>query len=211
MIWKTFTLQNNSFHFQKSLKQLVIFLLSLSLVLGIGQIKLNRLKSFGLQSVQAQNLRPEQAAEIIYQELPSLPKENQYLRKETGAAAADHTLISRFIRYHQDIRRRPTSFSLDWRITLADYLGVNQFIRANNYPGATTLNTNPLDQDIKAISQLNRQQRQALVDLLVTLYTPKVENAAPQLPATPTPEVTQPQPPSSPNLSQPGDAQLLMP
>ena len=192
-------------------KRLVLFLLSLSLTWGIGQIEVNQIDGWGLSSVNAQTLRPEQAATIIYEQLPYLPQENQYISVETGEVDPEHTLINRFIRYHKDIKRRSPIFSLDWKVTLADYLGINQSIRASNYPGDSTLTSNPLESDLKAIRQLNRRQRQELVDLLVQLYKPEPQ----QSPKTPQREETEEAPgastPANPSLSSPGDAQLLMP
>ena len=203
-------------------KRLVLFLLSLSLTWGIGQIGVNQIDSWGLSPVNAQTLRPEQAAgwqrltprpaaTPVYEQLPYLPQENQYISVETGKVDPEHTLINRFIRYHKDIKRRSPIFSLDWKVTLADYLGINRSIRASNYPGDSTLTSNPLDNDLKAIRQLNRRQRQELVDLLVKLYKPKTQQSSktPQLEDTEeTPDASTP---SNPSLSSPGDAQLLMP
>ncbi len=50
--------------------------------------------------------RPETVAQQIYQAMPDLPKENNYIRRETGAIDPNNTLISRFLRYHQDTKKR---------------------------------------------------------------------------------------------------------
>ncbi|MEB3311249.1 MAG: hypothetical protein VKJ02_13555 [Snowella sp.] len=155
--------------------------------------------------------RVEDASAIVYQQLPYLPKENQYRRLDTGEIDPNHTLISRFIRYHQDLKKRATRYRLDWKITFADYLGVNDLIDPDQYPGKLTLQTNPANTDIKAIQALNRRQRQELVDLLTLIYKPKA-SANPTPPkASPTPQVTPTFDPRKPALGQPGDAQLLMP
>lgn len=192
-------------------KRLVLFLLSLSLTWGIGQIGVNQIDSWGLSPVNAQTLRPEQAATIVYEQLPYLPQENQYISVETGKVDPEHTLINRFIRYHKDIKRRSPIFSLDWKVTLADYLGINRSIRASNYPGDSTLTSNPLDNDLKAIRQLNRRQRQELVDLLVKLYKPEPQQSSKTPRLEDTEETPDASTPSNPSLSSPGDAQLLMP
>lgn len=212
MNWKTLQPQHSRPYLQRNLKLLVIFLLSASLVLGGGQLKFTQNGDLSLQPVNAQTLRPEQAATMVYEKLSYLPKENQYIRQETGEIDPEHTLISRFIRYHQDLKRRSTSFSLDWKITLADYLGVNESIKADRYPGNSSLQGNPMEADIKAIRELNRRQRQELVDLLISLYKPKPQK--PKLPQTQTestPESFEPAPPIGPGLSKPGDAELLAP
>lgn len=154
-------------------------------------------------------LRVEDLVVIIYQKLPFLPLENQYQRQDTGQVDPEHTLVSRLIRYHQDIKKRATRYRLDWRLTLADYLGENEVITAERYPGSLTLQTNPMDSDVKAIRALNRRQRQELVDLLAALYKPRSDSAPvqgkePQV--KPLPAVVDPK---KPGLSQPGDAQFL--
>jgi hypothetical protein len=170
------------------------------------------LPNLSLAPATAQILRPENVAEQVYQRLPDLPRENQYLSEETGAVATDNTLISRLVRYHQYVKSRPTRFRLDWQFTLADYLGVNEPIKESRYPGATTLNKNPLEADLQVIGSLNRRQRSELVDVLVSIYNPQaVTPSKPESAPPSTTQPSQPSPPSQPNLSQPGDAQLLIP
>ncbi|MEL4894339.1 hypothetical protein [Crocosphaera sp. Alani8] len=195
----------------KSSKWLGIFLLSLTITWAAMQIESTQLKGWGIKSVYSQTIRPEQAAEIVYEKLPNLPKENNYYSTETGEINPNHTLISRFIRYHKDFQRRSPKYRLDWKVTLADYLGVNQSIRESNYPGST-LTSNPLPQDIEVIRQLSRRQRQQLVDSLVEIYNPQPQTTNNQ-PISNQTEKTSPEEttPSSPNISQPGDAQLLAP
>lgn len=196
---------------KKHQKWLGVFLLSLSISWGVMQLELNQFKGWSLKTVSSQTPRPEQAAEIIYEKLPYLPQENQYRSTETGEINPEHTLISRFIRYHKDFKRRSPQYRLDWKVTLADYLGVNQSPRESNYPGST-LETNPLAQDIEVIRQLSRRQRQQLVDLLVEIYNPQPQATTNQLTPNTTDETSSPEAtPSTPSLSQPGDAQLLRP
>lgn len=193
-------------------KWLGVFLLSLSLSWGVAQLKINSVTDWGLKTVNAQRLRPEEAATIIYEELPYLPQENQYRSAETGEIDPEHSLMSRFIRYHKDFQRRSPQHSLDWKVTLADYLGVNRSIRESNYPGST-LQTNPLAQDIEVIRQLSRRQRQQLVDLLVKIYNPQPQATTnkPVSEEETTEETSEVSNPSTPSLSEPGDAQLLIP
>jgi hypothetical protein len=153
-------------------------------------------------------LTVEAVADLVYEKLPTLPKENTYLRQQNGEVATDHTLVSRLIRYHRDIQKRPTRYRLDWKLTLADYLGAYRPMEPERYPGAVTLKDNPLSKDTQVIQSLNRQQRDALVAVLVAIYRPPAAPTAPKATApTPVPE----RDPSKPLLSKPGDFKLLMP
>jgi hypothetical protein len=148
--------------------------------------------------------RPETVAQQIYQVMPDLPKENNYIRRDTGKIDPNNTLISRFLRYHQDTKKRFTLIRFDWQLTLGDYLGVNEKISEENYPGQATLTVNPMAADIKAMNSLNRRQRQQLVTLLVEIYNPAI---LPQ--ETPNPSPSPSPSPRRPSLSKPGDADLL--
>jgi len=112
--------------------------------------------------------------------------------------------VSRFLRYHQDTKKRFTLIRFDWQLTLGDYLGVNEKISEENYPGQVTLTVNPMAADIKAMNSLNRRQRQQLVTLLVEIYNPAI---LPQ--ETPNPSPSPSPSPRRPSLSKPGDADLL--
>lgn len=201
------TLKNKP-HYRWS-KQLLKHLLAMAMgfLLVLGGSYLKQLP-WGNYAVFAQYLRPEMAAEQIYLTLTYIPKENEYISKETGKVAPDNTLMSRFIRYHQDIKKRPVIFRIDWQLTLADYLGYHEQIKEERYPGRETLTSNPMEADVKAIQSLNRRQRQELVDFMVKLYTPKTQQSTPP---TPNPQPTpQPSPnPNKPPSSRPGDADLL--
>ena len=157
------------------------------------------------------SIRAEGAAAIVYQQLPYLPKENEYRRKETGEIDPEHTLISRFIRYNQDLKKRTNRYRFDWKLTLADYLGANETIDPETYPGSVTLTTNPFATDVKAIQALNRRQRQELVDLLAFIYKPQVTEKPAKTKISPTPQATPKDESGKPSLAKPGDAQLLMP
>ncbi len=161
-------------------------------------------QSTGMSQIQ----RPETVAQQIYQAMPDLPKENNYTRRDTGAIDPNNTLISRFLRYHQDTKKRFTLIRFDWQLTLGDYLGVNEKINEENYPGQATLTVNPMAADIKAINSFNRRQRQQLVTLLVKIYNPTIlpqENPNPSPNPSPSPSLSPRRPPSS----KPGDADLL--
>jgi hypothetical protein len=193
------------------LKFLIAGLIGILLTLAVGQIEqVGWLGGLGVSPGIAQSLRPEDISVIVYERLSYLPKENQYISVETGEVNEQNTLLSRFIRYHQNIKKRPTRFRLDWKLTFADYLGVNEPIREDSYPGSQSLQTNPMENDLKIINSLNRRQREELIDLLISLYHPKQGNGSE---TDPTKKPTaQPSPsPGKPTLSKPGDAQLLMP
>jgi hypothetical protein len=158
----------------------------------------------------------EVIAQQVYDKFPDLPKGNNYLRQSDGTPDPENTLISRMIRYHRDIKKRPTRYRLDWKLTLADYLEVNEQILPERYPGFSTLQESPLEGDRQLIASLNRQQRQELVDFLAQIYRPQTlpngtendQNGSETVNENPPPTVTKP---NQPGLSQPGDAQLLMP
>ncbi|MGV2826622.1 hypothetical protein [Myxosarcina sp. GI1(2024)] len=154
------------------------------------------------------SIRPDAAAEIAYQRLAEFPLENQYLSQETGKVAQQNTLIERLIRYHQYVKDRPVNYRLDWKLTLADYLGVNELIPEARYPGSTTLTQNPYRGDRAVIESLSRQQRNQLVETLLSIYNPESEEIN-------TNSAAQPQPTSENNnntqFPQRGNADLLLP
>jgi hypothetical protein len=173
---------------------------------------------------------PGDLAKFVYKKLPNLPLENQYLRTETNKPATESTLVSRLAQYHS-IKGRAPIYRLDWKITLADYLGINDYLQPENYPGNAFLKTSPMERDRKAIQSLTRAQRNALVQALVdgatgqdsstsiaeppTPAQPKVAPEAPYKPTlTPLPakgssDLLKPAKKSAPKSS--GDAQYLLP
>ncbi len=139
----------------------------------------------------------------VYARLPYLPLENQY------SDDPEENFVSRLIRYHTGVKNRQAGLRFDWKLTIADYLGANEPILEERYPGATTLRTNPLPGDRAVINRLTRTQREELVNTLVLIHGREAEPAAIIFPRTAT--VTNPTPRPSPSfvLPQPGDAQLL--
>jgi hypothetical protein len=144
----------------------------------------------------------------VYQRLPDLPKENQYISSETGKPSTGNTLVGRLIRYHVLLKSRSPLYRLDWKLTLADYLGVNEVIIETTYPGREELRTNPMDRDRATINQLTRQQREALVQALVSSFNPQAPKASTPEPAT-LPKASPPPPRQIPAQPRPGDAELL--
>lgn len=172
----------------------------------VGAIKLT-----SLQPVMAQAVRQEEVWQKVYERLPSLPLENQYVNRETGEVDTDNNLVSRLVEYHLGVKNRPPYYRFDWKLTLADYLGANEKLSELEYPGNNTLEENPMEGDRAAIEQLNRAQRDVLVEVLVSTFNPN----RPQTP-TPTPSAS-PSPTPAPNrrvipaLPKPGDSRLLLP
>lgn len=159
--------------------------------------------------VMAQAVRTEDLWRQVYQQMPDLPLENQYVNGQSGKVDPDNTLASRLIRYHMFVKGRPPNYRLDWKLTIADYLDANELMVEGVYPSADTLRENPMEGDRAVIQKLTRTQRNALIQTLVNIFDP---NAA-QLSA-PTPTQTRetrpaPNPASRPQLPQPGDAQRL--
>jgi hypothetical protein len=125
--------------------------------------------------VFAQSLRPEEVSAQVYQLMPDLPKENNYINSETKQIDTNNTLVARLVRYHQYISARPTIFRLDWKLTLADYMRKNEIIKENRYPGYSSLTQNPLEKDRQVITNLTPQQRNQLVNILVSIYNPNYQ------------------------------------
>ncbi|MEM1369175.1 MAG: hypothetical protein AAGG02_14440 [Cyanobacteria bacterium P01_H01_bin.15] len=164
------------------------------------------------QPVQAQIVRVDEAAATLYATFPDMPRENQYLSLEGNNVAENNTLLSRLLRYHVFVKKRSPVFRLDWQLTFADYLGANEPILIERYPGYNSLTVNPLPQDKVAIANLSMAQRRALVDKLFEIYNPQVVQTpeAPEPTLAPEPEPPQPQTPSL-ILPRPGAADLLAP
>lgn len=137
-------------------------------------------RMFGLEALVAQpasaqplplrRINHAQLSEQVYQQLPDFPRENQYLSSETGEIATENTLASRIIRYHMYSQERPTNFRLDWKLTLADYLGAFERMRPDDYPDYG-LQENPMAADIAVIESLTPEMRDRLVNTLYETLT----------------------------------------
>ncbi|MFP4006958.1 MAG: hypothetical protein ACLFV6_02985 [Spirulinaceae cyanobacterium] len=132
----------------------------------------------------AQFIDAEQIAPRLYEQLPDFPKANNYVNQETGEVEVENTLISRLIRYHIFVKSRPLEYRLDWKLTLADYLGLLDPIQINNYPGASDLTENPVRQDIELIRSLTREQRNEFVNAIAARFNNTT-------PASTTPQATE--------------------
>lgn len=180
------------------------------LFLGTADVRnSDSVRGIGLPSAMAQVSRPQDVWQQVYQRLPNLPLENQYVSQETGKVDTDNTLVSRLIRYHLYVKNRLPNFRFDWKMTMADFLGANDYLVEAEYPSANTLTANPMEGDRAAIEKLNRAERDALINALVSSFSPNITQ-------TPAPEPSaSPSAPANPRgrllTPQPGDAQLLLP
>jgi len=168
-------------------------------------------KLISLPPATAQSFKLEEVWQKVYGRLPSLPLENQYVNRATGEVDTDNNLVSRLVEYHLNVKNRPPYYRFDWKLTLADYLGVNEKISELEYPGNDTLEENPMEGDRTAIEQLNRTQRDALVEALVSTFSPNrppITTPKPTPSRSPTPT---PNPRVIPALPKPGDSRLLLP
>jgi hypothetical protein len=181
------------------------------LLLGVVEVRDSGFfKLGGLQPATAQFSIPPEAGQQVYERLPNVPLENQYVSKETGEVDSNNTLVSRLIRYHIYSKSRPPYYRLDWKLTMADYLGAHEYLVESKYPSSNTLKENPMERDQAAIQKLTRAQRDALIDVLVSIFNPNRPTAPEPSPSASPPPQT-PNPTATPSLPQPGDARLLLP
>lgn len=160
------------------------------------------------QQSAPQQLRAQDAWKFVYEKVPDLPIENNYISKETGKVDPNNTLVGRLIRYHVFVKGRPPNYRFDWKLSLADYLGATpDYLVEGVYPGKDVLRENPMERDRAAIQSLNRKQRDALVQALVDVFTENSGSRAPAAGQKPQGRETSPETPQP----QPGDAKLLTP
>lgn len=146
-------------------------------------------REFSNLLLSQRTIRPDDVWPIVYQRLPDLPQENSYLSKETGEVATDNNLVRRLVQYHLYVKRRLPISHFEWKLTFADYLGLNELMDENQYPGYDSLKSNPLTGDRTAIGGLSIAQKNALVDLLVLIFLGEV-NPSPSPNPSPTPTAT---------------------
>ncbi len=176
---------------------LLAFMVVGVIVLGLGADKSIQTNLLGIQPAYAQRITPSDVWQLVYKQLPDFPLENKYISKENGKIAENNTLANRLIRYHIYTKGRAPIYRLDWKLTLADYLGVNEIMYDASYPGNDSLRENPIEGDRKAIKSLTRSQRNALVQVLVNIFNPTSQSTVPPNPNTTTSLATStpPQPP----------------
>jgi hypothetical protein len=188
------------------LTRILIALMVVSVIFwGTGAGKSIHRNLFSIQPAYAQRITPSDVWQLVYEQLPDFPRENKYISRENGKVAENNTLANRLIRYHIYTKGRAPIYRLDWKLTLADYLGVNEIMYDTSYPGNDSLKENPMEGDKAAIAHLTRSQRDALVQVLVNIFNPTSQNTLSPSPNTaPNPSrATTPQPP------QRGGAELL--
>ena len=181
-------------------------------LLALEPSRLRSYESAQIQQVAQQSaptpVRAQDVWKFVYEKLPDLPIENNYISKETGKVDSNNTLVGRLIRYHVFVKGRPPNYRFDWKLSLADYLGATpDYLVESVYPGNDVLRSNPMERDRAAIQSLNRTQRDALVQALVDVFSG--DSAPARVPAAGgkpegrnTPTIPEPQP---------GDAKLLAP
>jgi hypothetical protein len=151
----------------------------------------------------------------VYERIPDLPLANGYVSSVTRDAAEDNTFVDRLIRYHVYVKNRPPIYRLDWKLTMADFFGVNEWVKPELYPGANTLTENPVDEDTAIVQSLTRTQREELITTIIEIFYPSYEQdeAASYMPVF----ESEAQPSTTTNQApvilapQPGDALLLAP
>jgi hypothetical protein len=154
----------------KTLHLAMLFLVGTVIILCSGVSESKYTGFLTVQPAIAQRISPGEVWQQVYQQLPDLPKENQYISQETGKVAENNTLMGRLIRYHIYVKERSPSYRLDWKLTLADYLNANETMYDITYPGNDTLRENPIEGDRAAISKLTRSQRNSLVQVLTNIF-----------------------------------------
>jgi hypothetical protein len=190
----------------------------LSGVLESGKLSMSALEPLRLRSYVSvplvaqqsapQQVRAQDAWKFVYEKVPDLPIENNYISKETGKVDPNNTLVGRLIRYHVFVKGRPPNYRFDWKLSLADYLGATpDYLVEGVYPGKDVLRSNPMERDRAAIQSLNKRQRDALVQALVDVFTENSGSRAPAAGEKPKGRETSPETPQP----QPGDAKLLTP
>lgn len=122
------------------------------------------------RSTPSNRISPSAISAQIYEQHPDFPLENQYISSETGSPATDNTLLSRVIRYHLYVQNRPTAFRLDWKLTLADYLGAFERMSEERYVNYG-LQDSPLEGDMAAIEALTLEERDRLANALYESFT----------------------------------------
>lgn len=160
-------------------------------------------------------IKLQDAWQQVYRRLPNFPLENNYIDIQTKRVVQDNTLAGRLIRYHIYTKGRPATSRLDWKLTLADYLGVNEFLQTDDYPSATALTINPIQGDTNVIRALTLLERNVLIKTLVAVFTPPSTSQTGIRPTTPlsSPVLLPVQPilpPVKPTNRQPKAADLLV-
>ena len=157
----------------RSIRRLAIFSIAIALVIYAAS-GLTSPRSTQAQPTPIRRVDPGALSARVYEQMPTLPLENQYISTDTGRVAEDNTLASRIIRYHLYSQKRPTNFRLDWKLTMADYLGAFERMSADNYADYG-LRENPMEADIAVVRGLSWEERDRLTNTLYEVFTTPAE------------------------------------
>lgn len=107
----------------------------------------------------AQRIRdiPERSAQI-YELMPDLPE-----------ASEDGKWLQRVLLYHVRTKGRLANSRFDWRLTFADFLGVNDPIYTDQYPPDGT-EVNPLNGDRDLFQAMTRHDRNEFLAAILEVY-----------------------------------------
>ncbi len=108
---------------------------------------------------------PLEASTALYQAVPDFPKGTR-----PEESQADQSLIRRLITYHLYIKNRSPYSRFDWKLTLADYLGYNEIVAMESYPGRDALGITIFINDQRLINKLSPGQRETLILNLLKIY-----------------------------------------
>ncbi len=169
------------------------------------------------QGSRLRQLRPQEILVEASKQLTFIRPDNQYVDRQTKKIRPESTALARLIEYHVYGRGRSPLYRLDWKLTLADYLGAFELMDDDSYPGANQFVRNPVTTDRLQVRSWSRSQREQVVNTLTALYNPNsLKPAAPLVfpnpnPAPPRPEPSPPKEPLNRPLPQTGDADRLKP
>ena len=158
----------------RSIRRLAIFSIALMICAASGLIHIHSTQA---QPTPIRRVDPAALSARVYEQMPALPLENQYVSSSTGRVAQDNTLASRIIRYHLYSQKRPTNFRFDWKLTMADYLGAFERMSADNYADYG-LRENPMEADIAVVRGLSREERDRLTNTLYEVFTTLAESGS---------------------------------
>lgn len=147
-------------------RNLGALLVSIALCLGAMFMPVRDGGGSFIRPAVAQSRDNRAIASDVYAQIPDFPLENHYLHTETGDIAIDNTLVYRLLQYHERVQSRPLTSRFDWKLTLADYMGVNEWMEEVLYPNRF-LDVNPFNSDREIVQSLNRQQREDLIQALL--------------------------------------------
>ncbi len=115
--------------------------------------------------VQAQLREIPRITETVYAAMPNLPRLDQF--RTSSGESLETSFVRRLLLYHMRSEGRSLQSRLDWKLTFADYLGINVTMFAQQYPGADQFSENPYNADLDALRALSRAEREQLLAILL--------------------------------------------